>query len=103
MFVKARLIEGINEKAILVQQNFVTHNAKGKAIVMVVGKDGKAEEREVQTSRSVGSDWLVSSGLNPGDQVIVSGLQYVQAGAPVQIAPASASAPVAESAPAAAK
>lgn len=103
MFVKARLIEGINEKAILVQQNFVSHNAKGKAVVMVVGKDGKAEEREVQTSRSVGSDWLVSAGLNPGDQVIVSGLQYVQAGAPVQIAPASASAPAAESAPAAAK
>ena len=92
MFVKARLIEGVNEKAILVQQNYVTHNAKGRATVMVVGKDGKAEEREVQTSRSVGNQWLVSAGLNPGDQLITSGLQYVQAGAAVQIAPAAASA-----------
>ena len=97
MFVKARLIEGVNEKAILVQQNYVTHNAKGQATVMVVGKDGKAEEREVQTSRSVGNKWLVSAGLNPGDQLITSGLQYVQAGAAVQIAPpaAAVSAPAA--------
>ena len=92
MFVKARLIEGVNEKAILVQQNYVTHNAKGQATVMVVGKDGKAEEREVQTSRSVGNKWLVSAGLKPGDQLITSGLQYVQAGAAVQIAPAAAAA-----------
>lgn len=98
MFVKARLIEGVNEQAILVQQNYVTHNAKGRATVMVVGKDGKAEEREVQTSRSVGNQWLISAGLNPGDQLIVSGLQYVQAGAAVQIAPpaAAASAPAAK-------
>lgn len=93
MFVKARLIEGVNEKAILVQQNYVTHNAKGKATVLVVGKDGKAEEREVQTTRSVGNQWLVSGGLNAGDQLIISGLQYVQPGAPVQIAPASAPTP----------
>ena len=92
MFVKARLIEGVNEQAILVQQNYVTHNAKGLATVMVVGKDGKAEEREVQTSRSVGNQWLVSAGLSPGDQLIISGLQYVQAGAAVQIAPAAAAA-----------
>lgn len=88
MFVKARLIEGVSEKAILVQQNYVTHNPKGSATVMVVGKDGNAEEREVQTARSVGNMWLISAGLNHGDQVITSGLQYVQAGAPVQIAPA---------------
>lgn len=97
MFVKAQLIEGVDEKAILVQQNYVTHNAKGQATVMVVGKDGKAEEREVQTSRSVGNQWLISAGLNPGDQLITSGLQYVQAGAAVQIAPpaAAVSAPAA--------
>lgn len=99
MFVKARLIEGVNEKAVLVQQNYVTHNAKGKATVMLVGKDSKVEEREVQTSRSVGNMWLIGSGLNPGDQLITSGLQYVQAGASVQIAPpaaTSAPAPVAK-------
>ncbi|WP_157288560.1 efflux RND transporter periplasmic adaptor subunit [Uliginosibacterium gangwonense] len=90
MFVKARLVEGINEKAILVQQNYVSHNAKGKAIVIIVGKDGKAEEREVQTTRSVGNMWLVSAGLKAGDQLITGGLQYAQPGTPVQIASASA-------------
>ena len=92
MFVKARLVEGINEKAILVQQNYVTHNAKGQATVMVVGKDGKAEQLEVQITRSVDNNWLVSAGLKPGDQLITGGLQYVQDGAAVQIAPAAAAA-----------
>jgi len=90
MFVKAKLIEGISEKAILVQQNYVSHNAAGKAFVMVVGKDGKAEERVVTIARSVGNAWLVSAGLNAGDQLITSGLQYAQPGTPVQIAAASA-------------
>ncbi len=96
MFVKATLVEGVSEQAILVQQNYVVHNAKGKAVVMVLGKDDKVEEREVQTSRSVGNMWLISSGLAAGDRLITGGLQYVQPGAAVQIAPAAeASAPAA--------
>lgn len=90
MFVRARLVEGVSEKAILVQQNYVSHNAAGKAIVMVVSKDGKAEEREIKIARSVGNTWLVSAGLNAGDQLITGGLQYAQPGAAVQIASASA-------------
>jgi membrane fusion protein, multidrug efflux system len=89
MYVRANLVEGVNDKAILVAQNVVSHNSKGQAVVMVVGKDGKAAERVVQVPRTIGNDWLVSSGLNAGDQLIVSGLQYVRAGVPVKPVPAS--------------
>jgi len=88
MYVRARLVEGVNDKAIVVPQNVVSHNNKGQAIVMVVGKDGKAAERVVTTPRVVDNNWLVSAGLNPGDQLIVSGLQYIRAGVPVKPVPA---------------
>lgn len=94
MYVKARLVEGVDEQAILVPQNLVNHDAQGNAVVMVVGQDGKAQQQVVKTARSVGNQWLVSEGLKAGDKVIATGLQYVRAGVPVQIAPA-ASAPAA--------
>ena len=56
---------------------------------MVVGKDGKVEARVLQTSRTVGSNWLVTSGLAAGDQLIVEGLQKIRPGAPVQAVPAA--------------
>jgi membrane fusion protein (multidrug efflux system) len=34
--------------------------------------------------RAIGSQWLVASGLNPGDEVIVEGLQKVRPGASVR-------------------
>lgn len=88
MYVRARLVEGVNEKAIVVPQNVVSHNSRGQAVVMVVGQDGKAAERVVQTPRTVGNNWLIGAGLNAGDQLIVSGLQYVRAGVPVKAVPA---------------
>ncbi|TDR82964.1 efflux RND transporter periplasmic adaptor subunit [Paludibacterium purpuratum] len=88
MFVRAKLIEGVNEQAILVQQDAISHNEKGEAVAMVVGAGNKVEARVVQTPRAVGNRWLVSQGLKPGDRVIVEGLQYVRPGMPVQATPA---------------
>lgn len=59
---------------------------------MVIGKEGKVEARILQADRTIGSDWLVSSGLNAGDQLIIEGLQKIRPGAPVQAVPAEAAA-----------
>jgi membrane fusion protein (multidrug efflux system) len=40
---------------------------------MVVGKNNKIEQRMLETSRTVGKDWLVTRGVQPGDRVIVEG------------------------------
>jgi membrane fusion protein (multidrug efflux system) len=56
----------------------------------VVDASGKVEVRMVQAPRTVGDNWLVTSGLNPGDRVIVDGLQKVKPGMPVKAVPFSA-------------
>ena len=53
---------------------------------MIVDKDGKAAVRPVELGELVGDKWIVTSGLKPGDRVIVSNLQKLQPGMPVQIA-----------------
>jgi membrane fusion protein (multidrug efflux system) len=86
-FVTLRAVLGEERNAFLVPQVAVQRDDKG-AYVMVVGKDGKVARKDIQTGSQQGSNWVVSSGLVEGDQVIVSGLQRVQPGAPAKAVPA---------------
>jgi membrane fusion protein (multidrug efflux system) len=101
MFVRARLQEGINDKAILVPEVGVTHDATGAPTAMIVDADNKVELRTISTSRTEGGDWVVDSGLNPGDRVIVSGVQKVKPGMTVQAVEEPAAVAQAARAPAA--
>lgn len=92
MYVRAVVNEGEQTNAILAPQRGVTRNAKGEATAMVVDKDGKVAARLLQTSRTIGNQWLVSQGLSAGDQLIVEGLQKVRPGTPVQTVPADTAA-----------
>jgi len=89
MFVRAQLVEGVKTEAILAPQQGVTRDNKGQATAMVVGKNGKVELRQLVTGRALGANWLVSSGLKAGDQLIVEGLQKIKPGVPVKTVPAS--------------
>ena len=62
-------------------------NASGQASVWVVNAQNVVEQRAIQTSSISGDKWIVSSGLNAGDRVVVEGLQKVRAGAPVTAVP----------------
>ena len=95
MFVRAMLEEGVQDNALLVPQQGVTHNQRGEPVALVVTKDNKVESRTLTTDRAVGDKWLVTSGLADGDKVIVTGLQKVKPGAQVvakEAAPAKAQA-----------
>jgi membrane fusion protein (multidrug efflux system) len=85
MFVTARLQEGVSENALLVPQKGVTHDPKGNATALIVTSDNKVELRPITTDRAIGDKWLVLSGLQPGDRVIVDGVQKVMPGASVQV------------------
>lgn len=89
MFVRARFDQAINTGAILVPQAAVTRNARGEASVFVVDAGDKAAERKVDANRAVGSDWVVTGGLKPGDKVIVQGVAKIRPGAPIRPVPAS--------------
>jgi len=90
MYVRAQVQSGVQAASILVPQTAVSRDAKGNATAMVVGKDGKAEARQLQTGAVVNGQWLVTAGLAAGDQLIVDGLQRLRPGAPVQPVPATA-------------
>lgn len=85
MFVRARLEEGTTPDAILVPQFAVNRNSKGEPTAMVVGADSMVELRVLETPRAVGNQWLVTSGLKPGDQLIINNLQKIRPGAPVKV------------------
>jgi membrane fusion protein (multidrug efflux system) len=88
MFVRARIEEGVNEKALLVPQVGVTHDQKGQPTALVLGDDNKVQLRTLQTSATYGQYWVVESGLNPGDRVIVQGTDKVRPGATAKAVPA---------------
>jgi membrane fusion protein, multidrug efflux system len=83
-FVRARFEEGFNPQALLVPQQGVTRNYRGDPTAYVVAANGTAELRTLQTSRAYGDQWVVESGLAAGDRVIVSNLQRIRPGVPVQ-------------------
>ncbi|XBS70847.1 efflux RND transporter periplasmic adaptor subunit [Acerihabitans sp. KWT182] len=83
MFVRARLDEGVNDGALLVPQQGITHDPRGNATAMVVGPDNKVALRQITAPQAIGDQWLVTAGLQEGDRVIVTGLQKVRPGAQV--------------------
>nr|WP_241095677.1 hypothetical protein [Pseudomonas viridiflava] len=52
-----------------------------------MGKDNTLERRELTTDRAIGDQWLISSGLNVGDQLVVDGQQRASAGVKVKTVP----------------
>jgi len=88
MFVRAHLVQSINQRAILVPQPAVSRDAKGNATVTVVGPGDKAVIKTVKAERTQGEFWVVTDGLNPGDKVITQGLSKLQPGQPVKPVPA---------------
>jgi membrane fusion protein (multidrug efflux system) len=80
MFVQEQVEEGVRQNGLLVPQQGITHNAKGEATALIVGKDNKVESRVVTTDRAIGDAWLVTKGLSEGDRVIVKGVQMAKPG-----------------------
>ncbi len=102
MFVRARFDEAVNPQALLVPQVAVTRDQKGLPVVLVVNAERKVERRQIAADRTVGSSWLVTDGLRPGEMVVVEGVQKVRPGALVNPIPATpgAAAPAGPSGPA---
>ena len=87
MFVRAVVKEGVNEQAILIPQQAVTRDLKGNPMALLVNAAAKAEPRMLTLDRAIGDQWLVASGLVPGDRVIVEGMQKARPGTAVREVP----------------
>jgi membrane fusion protein (multidrug efflux system) len=86
MFVRVRLAQAVDEKAITVPQQSLMRTPQG-GVVMVVGADGKVAAQPVQVGEARGDQWVITQGLKGGEQVIVEGLQKVKPGAPAKAVP----------------
>ena len=84
MFVRAQLGQGIQSRGILVPQRAVSRDERGRPTVLVVGAKDMAELRVIQADRTIGTNWLVTGGLKPGDKVIVDAGPLVRPGVPVK-------------------
>lgn len=79
MFARVKLSGEVIPKAILVPQRSV-QQLLGKSFVMVVGNENKSEARTVELGDQVGSYFVVTSGINTSDTVIVEGLTNLREG-----------------------
>jgi len=59
----------------------------GNPVTLIVDGEGKVAERTLTLDRAIGDRWLVTSGLAPGERVIVEGGQKVRPGAAVKVVP----------------
>jgi membrane fusion protein, multidrug efflux system len=84
MYVRAHLTEGTQAQGVLVPQQAVSRNEKGDPQAFVVGAGDKLEVRQLTTSRAIGAKWLVTSGLKPGDRLVMDGTMMLQPGTPVK-------------------
>ncbi len=102
MYVRAVLQEGVRQQGLLVPQQAVSRDGAGKPVAFVVNAQGVVEQRALVTDRAIGDQWLVSSGLKEGDQLVVDGQQRAAAGAKVKVVPWTPKAAVASTATSAA-
>jgi membrane fusion protein (multidrug efflux system) len=92
---KVRATMSVDKGALLVPQRAVTE-IQGKYLVAVVGADNKADIRPVTVGERIGTDWIISKGLQPGEQVIAEGTQKVRPGMTVSPKPFVAETPSAK-------
>ncbi len=104
-FVNARLLLKSLHATVTVPSSAVQHGAPG-TFVYVVGPDDKVSVRTITLGPLDGGMYAVTSGLKPGDRVVVDGIDRLRDGAKVMISaggeePHGQAAPGAESEPSA--
>jgi membrane fusion protein (multidrug efflux system) len=75
-FVRVLLKGAKRVNAMTVPQRAVQEGPQGK-VVYVIGKESKADPRPVTLGDWTGKEWVVLSGVAPGDKVITDGLMKV--------------------------
>jgi len=90
MYVRAQLDQAVDPAAVLVPQAGIARNSHGDAVAMLVGKDGKVEQRKVTVAEAVQGQWRVTAGLQAGERLIIEGTGKVMPGQLVQAVPVAA-------------
>ncbi|MEB3753914.1 efflux RND transporter periplasmic adaptor subunit [Acinetobacter sp. MD2(2019)] len=87
MYTSAQIVEGVLQNVYRIPQVAVTRTPTGQATLFVVNQKGIIEVRNVETSGTQGTDWIISKGLNAGDKVVIDGVAKVKEGQQVKTVP----------------
>jgi len=90
MYVQVEMPQGLIKDAILVPQEAVTRDRRGRPMAFVVTPEHVVEQRTLTVQSDQGANWVVTEGVASGEMVIVAGLQKVSAGMTVAPQPQEA-------------
>ena len=86
---KVRAVIRMQQNALLVPQRAVSELQGGYQVAVVDGEN-KISIRPVTLGDSSGSNWIINTGLNPGDKIVAEGIQKVRPGTRVNPKPFNA-------------
>ncbi len=81
-FARIRLKFDMRHNAMLVPQRAVSE-LQGSYQLALVDAESKIHIQPVQVGERSGTDWIIESGVNPGDRIVVEGIQKVHEGTAV--------------------
>ena len=73
MYVKARLIQGLINNAVLLPQSALIRTPKGDTQVYLVDQNNKIQVRDVTVNGTYNGNWVVTDGLQTGENIVVVG------------------------------
>src|SRR5882762_3206394 len=87
---RVRVETNLKKGALLLPQSAVAQS-QGSYQVAIVGSDHKVSMRAVKPGETIGTMWVIDSGLKPSEQVVVEGTQRLTEGTVVTPRPAQLS------------
>ncbi len=78
-FVNVTVKTDEKKSALVIPQSAMQQDQSGY-YVLLVDKDDKVVKRAVKLGNQIGADWIVTEGLQPGERIIVEGIQKVAPG-----------------------
>lgn len=83
MYVQVEMPTVTMDDVYLAPMEGISRDRRGNPTALVVNAENVVEQRALTVVQDRGASWVVSEGLNPGDRIIVAGLQKIQPGAAV--------------------
>ena len=83
MYVRVEVTQGTRSAGLAVPQQAVQRDAAGNASLLVIANENKLEQRSVAVGHAVGQRWIIETGIQAGDRVVVDGFQRARVGATV--------------------
>lgn len=99
MYAKIRFEGAVMQNALVVPQVAISRDVKGNALAYVINENNTIEERTLTTGQALGDQWIVESGLQAGERIVVEGMQKIRGGSVVSVVKEAEKAPASNPTP----